>query len=562
MKNRSHLILTLLLGGVMLSGCLGGGSGSSGGNGDQNGDGGDGSGGGGNGGSSGNGDIPEDGLAPEDTDRFARALMLDYATAYSGDTDWAIIDASYNGDPDQQPQRMAVDVSMLGSALASALHYMDNQVLEAGGGDDEIYDSEFHELLGFEDCQTPGNTTIADNSITFQDSCVVVTALDDREIVLNGEVTWQEDPGAIWPAPAGEPTRLLDFENLEVDWKGQRFVMNGAMADEPSAITSTSDPDAKPGGLLHMVWDATQEGAGRTFRFARRFQNTLVAPGVADDLAYHPGLGATATLISESWYAGDACDGGGIEDVALRLSSGTLEDELAVGLPGCDAYFFAPEFASANLDSSGVQIRPELYRLLASIDMAEGNHTERTLDADQDDHYELAAQAGPHFLEPEEVEIGRIGGISGNGGEDTAYQITLSFDPEELASLGSDAVVAGVLRLYAASRGEDGEHSQFYSGRVTQEEWTGEPTDIWIDSGTDASSLTRDREHPWHAAIVTSMVQTTLKQSRSRVQMVVSTLAFPGLIMQEGEYISGICLREGDDCSDEQLPSLMVITEN
>ncbi len=557
MKNQPYLILALLLGSATVTGCLGGDS-SSGGNGSSNGD-------GSNGGSPGNGGTPEPGTAPEDTAVFARALMLDYATSYNDETEWATIDAAYDGGPSQQPQRMALDASILGTALASALHYMDEEVLDAGGGDEDIYDDTYHQLLGFEACQSPGSTSIDDNTVTFTDSCVVVTALDEREIVLNGEVTWDDDPEALWPTPAGKPTRLLEFENIEVDWNGQTFVINGAMADEPSDISDPNDPDASRGGLLHMVWDAEQQGTGRTFRFARRFQNTLVTPGATDDLAYHPELGAVATLLAESWYAGDSCNGGGIEDVAVRLFSDTLEDDLAVALPGCDAYSYIPEFASANLDSKGIQIRPELYELLASIDMADDTRSERTLAPDQDEHYEIAAQTGPTYLAPKEVEIGRIGGVSGNGGSDTAYQITLSLDPGDIAALGltPDDVSAGVLRLYVASRGKDGGHGEFYFDGVEQVEWSGPPDtgDIWVD-GAGEASISGHPDEPWHVAIVTSFVQTTLDESRSRVQMIASTSAVPDILIQEGEYFSGVCLREGENCAEEQLPALMLITED
>lgn len=554
MRNPPFWMPSLLLGSLMVAGCFGGGSSS--GNGDPSDD----------GSPPDSGETPIAGDAPEDTVRFGRALLLEYTSRYDGSTDWASIEAAYDGSPEDQPQRVAVDVDMLGSALASALHYMDEQVLDAGGGDDTIYGDAFHQSLGFQECQAPGNTSVDANGITFDNSCIVVTALDDREIVLTGEVTWQDDPSLPWSVPGDQPTRLVEFENLDVDWNGQSFVMNGALADEPSMFNDPDDPDARPGGLLHMAWDATHQGTNRTFRFARRFQNTLVNPGAADDLAYHPDLGAIANLLSESWLAGDTCDDGGVDDVALGLYSDTLDDNLQVGLAGCDAYFFVPESASANLDSGGDQIRPELYRLLASIGMENGSHSEWTLDPDQDDHYELAAQDGLTYLEPEAVEIGRIGGISVNGVDDTAYQITLSFDPDDIAVSGltPGQVVAGVLRFHVASRGADGGHAQFYGGGVTEEEWSGELAkgEIWVDGAGDIS-LVGHPDQPWHAAIVTPVVETTVDHGRPRVQMVVSTLATPGQLMQDGDYTSGICLRdEGGECAEELLPSLMVITED
>ncbi len=570
MKNPPHQILALLFAGAMLTGCLGGGGSGSGGGGSGNG--GDGNGGGGPGGP-GDGGTPGDVIAPEDTLQFGRALMLDYTPLYgTGETDWATIEAAYAGAPDQQPQRMAVDVSMLGVALASALHATDRIFDLFVGWDDDVYDDTFHQVLGLQECVSGG--TVDDsadhNSLTFNNVCFIVTELDDREIVLNGVVTWQENPGALWPAPAGEPTRLLEFQGFEVDWNGQRFVMNGALADEPSMASDPNDPDARPGGLLHMAWDATHVGGNRTYRFARRFNSSLVSSGAADTLAYHPELGAVATLLSESWYAGDTCSGGGIEDVAVRLSTGTLDDDLAVGLPGCDAYFFVPEFASANLDSSGIQIRPELYRLLASLGMADDSHTGRTIGSDQSQHYELAAQPGPTYLDPVEVDIGRIGAISDSSGVDTAYQVTLSFDVEDFLSLGLALgdEVAGVLRFHVANRGEDGGHSAAYFGGVSRSSaWSGTPTtgSIWVDhNGTDPIAVTGHSDHPWHAAIVTTTIRGILlvPPASSRLQMVVSTSADADWLIQDGEFVSGICLRESEDCPEELLPTLMVITQD
>ena len=439
------------------------------------------------------------------------------------------------------------------------------------GWDDDIYDDTFHEVLGLEECASGGTVDedAGSNILGFDDVCFVVTALDDREIVLNGVVTWEENPGALWPAPAGEPTRLLQFQGLEVDWNGQRFVMNGALADEPSMAGDPNDPDAKPGGLLQMVWDATHLAENRTYRFARVFNNTLLSLGASDTLAYHPDLGAVAMLISENWYAGETCSGGGIEDAALRLTTGTLDDDLTVGLPGCDTYAYFPESVSANLDSSGDQIRPELYRLLASLGMAGDSHTEHAIDTDQSQHYELAAQAGLTYLDPVEVEVGRVGAISDDNGGDTAYQVTLSFDVEDFLSLGLSLgdEVAGILRFYVANGGEEGGYSAAYFGGVSRSsQWSGTPTtgSLWVDHFEDDTiPVTGNPDHPWHAAIVTTTVRGILLVSPAslRLQMVVSTSASPGVLMQDGEFVSGICLRESDECPEELLPRLMVITQ-
>ena len=575
MTLRWTLVLSLMISAGALSGCIGGSSSGSGAddtetpdngntNGDSSDDAGDENGGGdngsgGSGGSSGSGGDVDAQAPPGESDSFAQALALDYPGPYTGDAGWASIEAAYEGDPDEQDQRLAMDTAALGTVLATAIHFMDREVQAETGGELDL-----HAAVGLEECQdSQGGVTLEGDTLEFSDACVVPVNLDGREFVLNGDVYLDQDPGVVWPDEDEQPTRLLEFSGLQVGWNGQQFSLVGAVANQ-SFDDVVLPGETLSGEVLHAAWDVEHMGSSQVFRFARRM-TSLGSDVYYQDLAYSMTLdGAVAQNGSMVWYETGNCSDEGLRSEGTQIVAADLEDPLFASATPCDTYFYDPVSTSPNIDSNDKPIQPRAYQLFASVGMENPGYRERTLPVQTERHFNLikTPDAQVAVEDPRDSGTGRAGS---DGADDTSishYQVTMSFDSDVIDSLSPSDVLSGVLGFAQAGRGESA--AQSGSPLVVPVAWGADnpqPGDyqdnqvLFGDEGEDFIRYVGDGAAPWRRAVVTNFIQ----PENSAIQFV--ALRTGEIDPRDGERFTEYCLRQGSLCSEEQLPVLTIITK-
>ena len=271
--------------------------------------------------------------SPENGEGIAPGTIPDYETFYTGRTGTAGVD-------DEDSARQLADTAFLVWHVATAQRGIDTLVAELTRiEDDEVssdpYQSETPWTRGFEavNCGSTDNFSLEEEGTSgragMDEFCVEgAPRTDGGQIEISGEFEWENARILDTGPDQQDATRRVTFEDLEVTWRGETYVVNGA---------SRVDEDSS---TIHWGIDIRDESRDKDFRFVG--QRRATSGENNDEFVFHPEAGGIQLTRGSNpdWVTGStACpDDERAGSGNARLFEEDNDTSYRMDLAACDQY--------------------------------------------------------------------------------------------------------------------------------------------------------------------------------------------------------------------------------
>lgn len=289
-----------------------------------------------------------------------KASALNYNETYSGQTDPAapegheeavkLADAAFVLWNLQQVQRGIDDTTGIKLMSSSAFETDEAPWDQGFNGDQCEGDAGSFSI-------TSGSAGDESGTVALDDFCFTDGDLTDHEqIIVNGSYSWSD--GEYSFSSSGEDINIrlayvATFEDLEVQWRGKTWTLNGTSATEANSTERA------------FALDVTDED-GDTFRIQRVIRvdaDTTFSEGI-----WHPDLGMLnfkSTTQDLGVLTGEWAVFGGVCDAKAYLSSGSNDTELTIEVAQ-KVSGTCEQFNLSGTDALGSSVQEGPYDLLGS----------------------------------------------------------------------------------------------------------------------------------------------------------------------------------------------------